>query len=147
MTDGIKTLDDVLSHIDEHLYDIRFYGPLERIAHAFHMEESWAHMKKEYDRIKANPPNNTICECAMDIENNGVLKMLRFSAMGIREPQLLYGNKPGLKQGYVVYAQYTYNFFLKKDFLRSNKISFLKGLVATGHASDPFELICRNYTY
>uniref|UniRef100_A0AC34FRF7 Uncharacterized protein n=1 Tax=Panagrolaimus sp. ES5 TaxID=591445 RepID=A0AC34FRF7_9BILA len=54
----------------------------------------------------------------MDIENNGILKMLRFAALGIREPQLIYGSKMDVFKKtehayHVSYPAYVYRFKLR----------------------------------
>ena len=118
VTDGMNSLNEILTHMDDKDYEIYGYTTLERVAHTFHMEETWAKAKIEYDKIKVNPPSDQFCACAMDIKENGVLKMLRFSALEIREPQLVYGNKLGLNkpgQFYINYShsKYTYDFFWK----------------------------------
>uniref|UniRef100_A0A914EN43 Uncharacterized protein n=1 Tax=Acrobeloides nanus TaxID=290746 RepID=A0A914EN43_9BILA len=92
-SDGMRTLDEVLSHMDDQHYDAKFLTPLEKVVHAFHMKEVWEAAREEYSKLKAHPPGNTTCECVMDIENNGILKMLRKTALEIREPQLVYGDK------------------------------------------------------
>uniref|UniRef100_A0A914E9Y0 Uncharacterized protein n=1 Tax=Acrobeloides nanus TaxID=290746 RepID=A0A914E9Y0_9BILA len=96
MTDGMRTLDEVLSHMGDEAYDIKNSNTLERIVHAFHMEEAWAMVEQAYEKIRENPPNGQVCRCAMDIEQNGVLDKLRFIAMAIREPKLIYGDKKGV---------------------------------------------------
>jgi len=56
------------------------------------MQEIWYNAKIKYINIKKNPPSYEVCQCAIDIENNGIFKMLRFIALQIREPDLMYGN-------------------------------------------------------
>ena len=107
--------------MDNPSYDVKHFTPIEKIAHAFHMEEIWAAILEEYKKIKTNPPSDNVCKCAMDVENNGVLKMLRFTALAIREPQLVYGNNMKMydnaKKNYNFgYPTYTYHFTLQKSF-------------------------------
>uniref|UniRef100_A0A914RC45 Uncharacterized protein n=1 Tax=Panagrolaimus davidi TaxID=227884 RepID=A0A914RC45_9BILA len=92
-TDGMKILDEVLTHMDDSSYDVKNLSPLEKIAHAFHMEEMWVAALHAYRKLKQDPPSEEVCNCAMDIDNNGILKQLRFAALGIREPQLVYQDK------------------------------------------------------
>ena len=92
-TDAMKTLDEILSHMNDDAYDIRLYSPIEKIVHTFHMKEQWAMILKEYNQLKANPPHAQVCPCVLDIENNDVLSMLRSIALLFREPLLIYGNR------------------------------------------------------
>jgi len=94
-TEALKTLDLELSHMDDKNWDAEGYTTLERIAHAFHMEEAWSHAKAYYDDLRRSPtpPSPELCACMMDVEKNGILKYLRFTALEIREPQLVYGRQ------------------------------------------------------
>lgn len=96
ITDGMKTLDIVLSRMDDKQWDIKNYSPLEKLVHAFHMKEVWAKALKQFDLIKSNPPNLETCYCALDIGHNGVMDVMKYLALVIREPSLVYGN-PALK--------------------------------------------------
>lgn len=89
LTDGMKVLDSVLSHMNDKSWDNAGFSPLERVEHAFHMRETWARIKIEYDQIgKTNQaPDADVCACAMDIENNGVMQVLQGSAMALRDPE------------------------------------------------------------
>ncbi|CAJ0963977.1 unnamed protein product, partial [Mesorhabditis belari] len=116
LTDGMKTLDEVLSHMNEKGWDIKYFSPLERVVHAFHMEEAWAMVLKEYEMVKQNPPSSTVCSCARDVENNGVLKMLRFTAIAIRDGPLVYGNKlSSYSKPWEYYVKYTYHMKPQKE--------------------------------
>jgi len=90
-TSAMRATDRTLSHMDERNYDVKEYDGLERVVHALHMEEIWNSALIQYKNISLNPPNSKVCHCARDIENNGVMKMLRFIALQIREPELMYG--------------------------------------------------------
>jgi len=89
-TEGMKVLDMVITHMNDNHWDIVGFTALERVAHIFHMREMWAHTKDEFDRIKK--PSDVVCKCAMNVDNNGIMKMLRFVAMALREPSLVYGD-------------------------------------------------------
>uniref|UniRef100_A0A914C1M5 Uncharacterized protein n=1 Tax=Acrobeloides nanus TaxID=290746 RepID=A0A914C1M5_9BILA len=91
--DAMKTVDEVLSHMDDPNYMIKGYNTIERLVHAFHMKTMWVSVREEYEKIKMDPPKEVICHCVLDIENNEVLNMLRYIALVFREPQLIYGNK------------------------------------------------------
>lgn len=93
MTDGMKTLDEVLDHMGDSAYGIRFSNPLEMIEHAFHMKELWHMVHHAYVDLEKSPPDSRVCGCVKDIENNGLLDALRTIAMIFREPYLVYGNR------------------------------------------------------
>jgi hypothetical protein len=93
---AMQTLDHVLSHMEDPNYDIKCYSPIERLVHAFHMKEVWSMAKIHYHHLVHNAPENdlSLCSCALDIENNEwnrILLSLRFIALAIREPELVYG--------------------------------------------------------
>jgi hypothetical protein len=107
MTNGMRTLDEVLSHMDNPNYDVKYFTILERIVHSFHMQEVWHMTRSEYLTLQRNPPSASVCQCANDLEANGVMRALRFTALAMREPELIYGE--GRQQYYVQY-QVTYHF-------------------------------------
>uniref|UniRef100_A0AC34FU70 Uncharacterized protein n=1 Tax=Panagrolaimus sp. ES5 TaxID=591445 RepID=A0AC34FU70_9BILA len=116
-TEGMKILDEVLTHMNDNSYDVKNFSPLEKIAHAFHMEEMWAAALHAYRKLKRHPPSEEICKCTMDIENNGVLKQLRYAALLIREPQLVYGSTLNrAKRGYRVVVGYSKRFKKREIF-------------------------------
>lgn len=90
-TNGIQVVDEVLSHMDDASYDIRGYDALERLVHAFHMQEVWHAALPHYHNYAAAPPSDEVCHCVTDIDGNGIMKMLRFISLKIREPELMYG--------------------------------------------------------
>ncbi|CAJ0949474.1 unnamed protein product, partial [Mesorhabditis belari] len=71
--------------MDKPMFGMKYFTPLEKIVHAFHMEEMWEMIHHEYVNLKSNPPTKDAFECAMDVERNGVLEMFRFLAF--REPE------------------------------------------------------------
>jgi len=92
-TDGMKTLDSILLHMDNKFWDVKNFSPLERVVHGFHMKEVWAKTLKQFQKIKkSNQPNANACDCAMDIGNNGIMNVLKYLALVIREPSLVQGN-------------------------------------------------------
>jgi len=107
ITNGMKTLDLILRNMDNKYYDVKYFTILERIVHAFHMQEVWEMAKLEYDAFKNFPPSHSVCQCAIDTENNGIMKALRFTALAIREPELIYGKS---KEQYYVQYEVTYHF-------------------------------------
>ncbi|TRY73534.1 hypothetical protein TCAL_17443, partial [Tigriopus californicus] len=89
----MRAVDQVLSHMDDPNYDVKKYSTFERLVHVMHMNEMWKMAKPHYDKLVANPPKDPrICPCVNDVENNGILDMLNFMALKIREPELMYGH-------------------------------------------------------
>uniref|UniRef100_A0A914WJG2 Uncharacterized protein n=1 Tax=Plectus sambesii TaxID=2011161 RepID=A0A914WJG2_9BILA len=131
VTDAMKAIDLSLSHMGDLNWDIKHFSPLENVVHIFHMEEVWARAQKQFEIIKKAPPSAETCACVMDIENNGVFKFLRFTALAIREPMLIYGGgmkmdsdkKSDLLGYYIPYYVYKYHF---KNFNAANRETFLK---------------------
>lgn len=84
-TEPMKVLDSILSL--EESWSTSSFNPLERVAHAFHMRELWARAKKEFDQIgKAKEaPNDDFCACVMDIENNGIMDVMRSTVTAMRD--------------------------------------------------------------
>jgi len=93
-TEGMKVLDMVIAHMNDKHWDIVGFTPFERAAHIFHMHELWSHTKDEFDKIgkTIQIPNYNACVCALDVDENGVIKVMRFLAMAMREPGLVYGD-------------------------------------------------------
>ena len=46
MTGAMRTIDQVLSHMDDLKYDVGRYSGLERLVHTFHMQEMWTNFGK-----------------------------------------------------------------------------------------------------
>jgi len=109
-TEAMRTVDQVLSHMDNSKYDIKQYSALERLVHALHMKEVWNSVHPHYENMEKSPPAAEVCQCARDIENNGVMKMLRFIALEIREPALMYGKHITLNNGTVSWSGNVYNY-------------------------------------
>eukprot|EP00095_Tigriopus_kingsejongensis_P012489 maker-scaffold789_size96855-snap-gene-0.25 protein:Tk12489 transcript:maker-scaffold789_size96855-snap-gene-0.25-mRNA-1 annotation:"n-acylglucosamine 2-epimerase" len=88
----MRSVDAVLSHMDNANYDVKKYTTLERMVHVMHMNEMWEMAKPHYEELVAHPPENPkICPCVNGIQNNGILDMMKFMALKIREPELMYG--------------------------------------------------------
>ncbi|CAJ0922556.1 unnamed protein product, partial [Mesorhabditis belari] len=110
LTDGMKTLDEVLSHMGDKKWDIGFFSPLERVVHVFHMQEAWEMTLKEYQKLKQNPPSSDVCKCAKDIENNGA--------------SLIYGDTMkayNTSLQYYIQGGYTYRFKPERVFKESER--------------------------
>jgi len=90
-TDELKVIDGVLSHMDNSRYDLHLHV-LERLVHIFHMRELWTKAATHYRNISVNPPLPETCKCVLDVDNNGIMKMLRLTALQIREPELVFGD-------------------------------------------------------
>jgi len=94
LTDGMTVLDLVLTHMDDRVWTTANITTIERLVHEYHMRESWARAKIEFDKIgKLIPaPNEDACKCATDIENNGVMKILTIMTMGVEQAARIYGD-------------------------------------------------------
>jgi len=118
-TDGMRALDQVLSHMDNPKYDIGQYSTLERVVHSMHMQEVWYEVRSAYEKLKQQLPSTDACKCALDVENNGVLRGLRSIALQVREPELVIGKHTTLKNGTVSWRGNLYlhkfDFLLKKE--------------------------------
>uniref|UniRef100_A0A914CLG9 Uncharacterized protein n=1 Tax=Acrobeloides nanus TaxID=290746 RepID=A0A914CLG9_9BILA len=113
--DAMKTVDEVLSHMDDPNYMIKELNTIERLVHAFHMKTMWSSIRHKYEMNKNSPPTSSdVCLCALDVENNGVLMMLRYIALIFREPELIYGNQ-------------------LEDYGRNNKMSVLGHAMLCGY--------------
>lgn len=91
-TEGMKTLDTVLSRMDNKLWGIKNFSPLEKIVHTFHMKEVFAKTLKQFQKVTLDPPTSEACECALDVGNNGIMNILKYLALVLREPSLVQGN-------------------------------------------------------
>ena len=89
---AFNQLDWVLSHMADKHYGMGSYGTMERIMHQMHMIEVWAEAGESYKGLELLPPQPDFCSCVTDVENNGVIKLLRFIALQIREPELMLGH-------------------------------------------------------
>jgi len=110
-TPGMRMTDRVLSHMDDNHHDIRQYSPLEKLVHALHMQEVWYKARDVYRHLASvAPPTQQLCGCVLDFDNNGIMKMLRFLALQIREPQLMYGSRTVINNHTVIYMRTTYSY-------------------------------------
>lgn len=80
-TIALRTADRVLSHMGEPY--LLYTDTVARLAHEFHMQEMWQKVAKEYEVLRASPPQNlhAFCQCAKDVQNNGVISYLRLLAV------------------------------------------------------------------
>ena len=69
-------------------------------------------IRHEYHAYKESPPPQDVCGCVRDVEHNGIRKALRFIALAVREPAIVYdapNYAPGRAAYYVPYSV-TYHF-------------------------------------
>jgi len=90
-TRGLRNADWIMSHVDNPFYDMGRYTALERLLHVLHMDEVWAEASIAFKGLQRNSNRSDLCPCLVNIENNGVLAMLRLIALQIREPELMIG--------------------------------------------------------
>ena len=76
--------------MDEEMCDVKHLNTVERLLHAFHMQEMWRAAAVIYKEMVKEPPSETsLCSCLTDVDNNGVYHQLRVTALNIREPELM----------------------------------------------------------
>lgn len=90
---ALQAVDRVLTHLGDPHYDMRLYTDLEKLVHAAHMQEVWQQAGKVYTDIQnaGGIHKEGLCSCVQDVENNGIIRMLRLIALKVREPGLMYG--------------------------------------------------------
>ena len=114
-TTGMRHADQVLKHMDNKMWDLKYYNTLEKLVHTLHMDEVWAKTKLHYDRLKELRLGKSICECVTDVDNNGIMKVMHFMNLKIRYPGLTSGKLMKMEDGgYVDWSGniYNYTFFV-----------------------------------
>ena len=92
-TVGMRRADQILTHMDNKMWDVKYYNALEKLVHALHMDEVWAKTKVHYDHLKEQGiwrTDKLLCECVDDIDNNGIINLLHYMTLKIRYPGLTY---------------------------------------------------------
>ena len=49
---------------------------MQKIGHQFHMQELYGRTAEVYQELKLNPPSESVCRCANDVNANGILSEL-----------------------------------------------------------------------
>ena len=115
-TTGMRRADQVLTHMDNKMWDLKHYNTLEKLVHILHMDEVWAKTKLHYDRFKEQGVNKSLCACVSDVNNNGIINLLHFMTLKIRYPGLTTEKLMKLEDGRYVDMSgnlYTYIFFVE----------------------------------
>ena len=113
---GMRRADQILTHMDNKMWDLKHYNTLEKLVHALHMDEVWAKTKLHYDHLKEQgvwTMDKVLCKCINDIDNNGIVNILHYMILKIRYPELTYKNRQ--LRGNPLYRQvpiYHYSFFV-----------------------------------
>merc|ERR1712034_6116 len=89
---ALFALDHVLSHMEDNEYDIKNGNALDRIAHALHMQETWADTFKFFRKLKREKPSKLLCSCLDRVYGSWITKSLLYIAKQIREPENMYTN-------------------------------------------------------
>jgi hypothetical protein len=80
-TDMMRVLDLTLSAMDNKQYYENDYSVLEQVVHRAHLHEFFETVLEEYNKLKKTTgPTAGLCQCVMDVENNGVMALLRIAA-------------------------------------------------------------------
>ena len=101
----LKLIGLVMQNAFNKMYDIKNYGPLERIVHIFHMEEHWNNILKEYQKLETVPKEK--CECYKKSKPL-IQEKLKVIALQLRDPEKAY--KVNNKKGYYIGYQIRYQF-------------------------------------
>ena len=115
-TIGMRRADQILKHMDNKMWNLKYYNTLEKLVHILHMDEVWAKTKLHYDRFKEQGVNKSLCACVNDVNNNGIINLLHFMTLKIRYPGLTTENLMKLEDGRYVDMSgnlYTYVFFVE----------------------------------
>jgi len=57
------------------------WTPVDRLVHAFHMQDLWMTIKiKSYPIVEANPPAEDVCVCLNDTKSNGIYNAVSWAA-------------------------------------------------------------------
>jgi len=95
---ALRVIDQALTHMNSKHYDMSLYNDLEKIVHAAHMQDWWLEAGKAYNKMQeSNNIDDELCACVKDVENNGIVSMLRSIALKLREPGLIYGENSDVK--------------------------------------------------
>ena len=117
-TIGMRRADQILTHMDNKMWDIKHYNTLEKLVHALDMDEIWAQTKPHYDHLKKQRvwmKDNLLCECVNDIDNNGIVNLLHLMNLKIRYPGLTSQKLKNVKHGRLYNwntCVYRYSFFV-----------------------------------
>jgi len=116
-------------------YDGVNFNVLDRIVHAFHMQELLFGAKPYYNVFKQNPPTKEVCECARDVKHNGIKNILLASAVLFRQPPSFYGTNgsDALNFGFIEFLKKTSYKFLAQ-FAQDDKVDKEKILATTKEA-------------
>ena len=127
-TIGMRRADQILTHMDNKMWDLKHYNTLEKLVHALHMDEIWTRTKPHYDHLKKQDiwmTEKLLCKCVNDIDNNGIFNLLHFMNLKIRYPALTSKKLRKMKDDQYVKkldCLYRYSFFvdLSRELLNFN---------------------------
>ena len=110
-TTGMRRADQILTHMDNKMWDIKHYNTLEKLVHALHMDEVWAKTKVHYDHLKEQGiwrMDKVLCKCVNDIDSNGIVNLLHYMHLKIHYPGLTSKKDENL----LLPTIYRYSFFV-----------------------------------
>lgn len=90
-SNSLQLLDEVLSHMND-TWDWNGQTTIERVYHAFHMDDLLTRARKEYRKLEANPVGKEACKCARDVKKNGLYKAMFIVSSFVRESQFFSGH-------------------------------------------------------
>ncbi|KAF6032537.1 hypothetical protein EB796_009138 [Bugula neritina] len=94
VSEAMNTIDSVMSQVGQSGDQFGTNWPLvARIVHKFHMKDTWAKIKEEFDLMKQ--PSKDLCVCLKDTKKNGIFQAVDWVARQYRTaPLFTLLNKP-----------------------------------------------------
>lgn len=82
VTEPMQTIDSILSVVGQPNDGLGpHWSSLERIVHHFHMMDLWSAILPVYQsEILTNPPNQMLCSCLLNTEENGIYRAVQWVA-------------------------------------------------------------------
>ena len=99
--------------MEDNEYGIKNGNALDRIAHALHMQETWANTVKFFKKLKKEKPSKSLCSCLDQVYGDWITKSLLYITKQIREPEQMYTNTAesnGKRKQFIPYYSYRCHF-------------------------------------
>ena len=73
-TEPMNIVDKILQNVGKDNDGLgRYWSPLERVVHKFHMNDVWARVHTVFQsKVVQNPPSEDVCSCLLDTRDNGI---------------------------------------------------------------------------
>jgi len=94
---GFYTFTETMNHMDDPEFGMK-ENVLARMAHNFHMHEMWTKVNVEMEKFAAEGVDSSVCDCALDVQGNGVVDDLMQIFLYFRDTFNQYpGGRPTIK--------------------------------------------------